>query len=134
MFPGHRSSITNVRPIVDATSTVTVKTRERLADTPTESSSSSMNDSGDNPVRESGRYFRLKVSNTIWVGLDSCSRSRYNCYKNWIKMTDKTDIDNVRYSFETQEFFQRQIEEAINTLINEKNKENNKSFAWFIGD
>ena len=41
-------------------------------------------------------------------------------------MTDKTDIDNVRYSFETQEFFQRQIEEAINTLINEKNKENNK--------
>ena len=36
-------------------------------------------------------------------------------------MTDKTDIDNVRYSFETQEFFQRQIEEAINTLINENN-------------
>jgi len=35
-------------------------------------------------------------------------------------MTDKIDIDNVRYSFETQEFFQRQIEEAINTLINEK--------------
>ena len=33
-------------------------------------------------------------------------------------MTEKTDIDNVRYSFETQEFFQRQIEEAINTLIN----------------
>ena len=32
-------------------------------------------------------------------------------------MTEKTDIDNVRYSFETQEFFQRQIEEAINTLI-----------------
>ena len=28
-------------------------------------------------------------------------------------MTEKTDIDNVRYSFETQEFFQRQIEEAI---------------------
>jgi len=42
-------------------------------------------------------------------------------------MTDKTDIDNVRYSFETQEFFQRQIEEAINTLINEKNQENNKA-------
>ena len=31
-------------------------------------------------------------------------------------------------------FFQRQIEEAINELINEKNKENNKAFAWFIGD
>ena len=48
-------------------------------------------------------------------------------------MTDKTDIDNVRYSFENQEFFQRQIEEAINTLINEKNIENNKAFSWFIG-
>ena len=33
-------------------------------------------------------------------------------------MTDKTDIDNVRYSFETQEFFQRQIEEAIDKLRN----------------
>jgi hypothetical protein len=43
-------------------------------------------------------------------------------------MTEKTDIDNVRYSFETQEFFQRQIEEAINTLINEKNQENSESF------
>ena len=49
-------------------------------------------------------------------------------------MTDKNDIDNVRYSFETQEFFQRQIEEAINTLINEKNKENNKVFSWLIGE
>ena len=49
-------------------------------------------------------------------------------------MTAKSDIDNVRYSFETQEFFQRQIEEAINALINEKNQENNKAFAWFIGE
>ena len=49
-------------------------------------------------------------------------------------MSDNNDIDNVRYSFESQEFFQRQIEEAINTLINEKNKENNKAFVWFIGD
>ena len=45
-------------------------------------------------------------------------------------MTDKTDIDNVRYSFEAQEFFQRQIEEAINTLINEKNTENNTTFLY----
>ena len=70
LFPGHRSSITNVRPIVDATSTVTVKTRERLADTPTESAVSTMNDSGDNPVRESGRYFRLKIvtpSGSVWT-------------------------------------------------------------------
>jgi len=49
-------------------------------------------------------------------------------------MTDKSDIDNVRYSFETQEFFQRQSEEAINALINEKNQENNKAFSWFMGD
>ena len=49
-------------------------------------------------------------------------------------MSDSIDIDNVRYSMETQEFFQRQIEEAINTLINEKNKENQKAFAWFIGE
>ena len=49
-------------------------------------------------------------------------------------MTEKTDIDNVRYSFETQEFFQRQIEEAINTLINDRNKESDKAFSLFIGD
>ena len=49
-------------------------------------------------------------------------------------MTEKTDIDNVRYSFETQEFFQRQIEEAINTLINDRNKESDKAFAWVVGD
>ena len=70
LFPGHRSSITNVRPIVDATSTVTVKSRERLADTPTESSVSTMTDSGDNPVRESGRYFRFKIitpSGSVWT-------------------------------------------------------------------
>ena len=54
--------------------------------------------------------------------------------KDGINVTDKSDIDNVRYSFETQEFFQRQIEEAINTLINEKNNENNKAYAWFIGE
>jgi|TARA_R100001463_G_scaffold60427_1_gene112939 hypothetical protein len=49
-------------------------------------------------------------------------------------MTDRTDIDNVRYSLDTQEFFQRQVEEAVNVLVNQKNKENNKAFAWFIGD
>lgn len=46
-----------------------------------------------------------------------------------------TEGDSITLVYvETQEFFQRQIEEAINTLINEKNKENNKIFAWFIGD
>ena len=44
------------------------------------------------------------------------------------------DIDNVRYSFETQEYFQRQLEEAVNTYINKFNTENEKVFSWFIGD
>src|SRR5210317_479234 len=70
LFPGNRSSITNVRPIVDATSTVTIKTKERLADTATESTSSSMVASGDNPVRQSGRYFKIQVktpSGSVWT-------------------------------------------------------------------
>ena len=60
-FPGARTNLTGVRPIVDAVSTVTVKTRERLADTEIESSSSTMVDSGINPVRQSGRYIRANV-------------------------------------------------------------------------
>ncbi|MDC6476048.1 hypothetical protein PQZ72_02095 [Candidatus Pelagibacter sp.] len=47
-------------------------------------------------------------------------------------MSDSTDIDNVRYSMETQEFFQRQIEEAINTLVNKNNSESDKAFVWFM--
>ena len=60
-FPGMRANITGVRPIVDATATLTVKARERLADTESETSSVSMRDSGINPVRKSGRYIRAKV-------------------------------------------------------------------------
>jgi hypothetical protein len=47
-------------------------------------------------------------------------------------MSDSIDIDNVRYSMETQEFFQRQIEEAINTLVNKNNTESDKAFVWFM--
>ena len=47
-------------------------------------------------------------------------------------MTDSVDIDNVRYSMETQEFFQRQIEEAMNTLVNKNNTESDKAFVWFM--
>ena len=47
-------------------------------------------------------------------------------------MTDSVDIDNVRYSMETQEFFQRQIEEAINTLVNKNNTEIYKAFVKFM--
>ena len=42
------------------------------------------------------------------------------------------DIDNVRYSFETQEFFQRQLEESVNSLINKNNIETYKVFFWFM--
>ena len=47
-------------------------------------------------------------------------------------MSDIIDIDNVRYSFEAQEYFQRQIEEAINTLVNKNNTESDKAFSWFM--
>ena len=60
-FPGLRTNITGVRPIVDADATLTVKTRERLADSESASSSVSMRNSGINPVRKSGRYIRANV-------------------------------------------------------------------------
>ena len=60
-FPGLRANITGVRPIVDAVSTLTVKTRERVADDETSSSSVTQNASGLNPVRKSGRYIRANV-------------------------------------------------------------------------
>ncbi len=47
-------------------------------------------------------------------------------------MADTIDIDNVRYSMETQEYFQRQIEEAINALVNKNNTESDKAFSWFM--
>lgn len=47
-------------------------------------------------------------------------------------MSEKINIDNVRYSLETQEYFQRQIEEAVNTLVNKNNTESDKVFSWFM--
>ena len=47
-------------------------------------------------------------------------------------MSDKIYIDNVIYSFETQEYFQRQLEEAVNNLINKNNTESDKAFSWFM--
>jgi|TARA_R110001583_G_scaffold54820_1_gene167322 hypothetical protein len=47
-------------------------------------------------------------------------------------MADTIDIDNVRYSMETQEYFQRQLEEAVNTLVNKNNTESDKAFSWFM--
>ena len=61
LFPGFRSNIQSIRPIVDAQASVTIKTRDRLADTVTESSEISMNSTGINPVRQSGRYVKINV-------------------------------------------------------------------------
>ena len=61
LFPGLRSDITEVRPIVDATATVALTTRERLADTTSTSSFNSMVANGSVPVRASGRYVRANV-------------------------------------------------------------------------
>ena len=70
LFPGLRANITSVRPIVDASSNVIIKTRDKLADAVTSSTSSSMNATGINPVRQSGRYFRANVkipAESIWT-------------------------------------------------------------------
>ena len=48
-------------------------------------------------------------------------------------MSDTINIDNVRYSMETQEYFQRQLEESVNSLINKDNTESNKAFDFFMG-
>ena len=48
-------------------------------------------------------------------------------------MSDTINIDNVRYSMETQEYFQRQLEESVNALINKDNTESNKAFDFFMG-
>jgi|TARA_X000001388_G_scaffold72686_1_gene63597 hypothetical protein len=47
-------------------------------------------------------------------------------------VSDKIDIDNVRYSMETQEYFQRQLEASVNELINKNNTESDKAFSWFM--
>jgi hypothetical protein len=61
LYPGFRSNIEGVRPIVDATATVSVKTRDRLADNPTATDYATMQSDGLNNVRTSGRYIRANV-------------------------------------------------------------------------
>ena len=70
IFPGARANIIGVRQIVDASSNVIVKTRDKLADSVNSSSSSTMNTTGIAPVRQSGRYFRANVkipADSIWT-------------------------------------------------------------------
>ena len=47
-------------------------------------------------------------------------------------MADTNNIDNVRYSMETQEYFQRQLEAIVNELINKNNTESDKAYSWFM--
>jgi len=61
LYPGFRSNIEGVRPIVDATATVSVKTRDRLADNPTATDYADMQSDGLNNIRTSGRYIRANV-------------------------------------------------------------------------
>ena len=61
LYPGFRSNVQSIRPIVDAQATVKIKTRDRLADNVVESSEISMNSTGINPVRQSGRYIKINV-------------------------------------------------------------------------
>ncbi len=61
LYPGFRSNIEGVRPIVDATATVSVKTRDRLADNPTATDYATMQSDGLNNIRTSGRYIRANV-------------------------------------------------------------------------
>ena len=57
LFPGTRANITSVRPIVDATSNVIVKTRDKLADTVTSSNSSTINSTGIAPKKTIRKIF-----------------------------------------------------------------------------
>ena len=70
LFPGLRANVTGIRPIVDAVANVTVKTRDKLSDAVTTSTSSTTNTTGISPVRQSGRYFRANVkipAESIWT-------------------------------------------------------------------
>ena len=70
LFPGLRANVTGVRPLVDASSNVVIKTRDKLSDSVTSSSSSTINTTGIAPVRQSGRYFRANVkipAESIWT-------------------------------------------------------------------
>ena len=69
IFPGLRANVTGIRPIVDASANVTIKTRDKLADAVTTSATSTTNTTGISPVRQSGRYFRANVkvpAGSVW--------------------------------------------------------------------
>ena len=48
-------------------------------------------------------------------------------------MSDIIDIDNIRFAFTESEYFQREVERAVNAIIYKNNQENDKAFIWFMG-
>jgi hypothetical protein len=71
-FTGKRANIRAVRPDIDAASgvTVTIQTKQRLADAFGSAVSSDLRASGAVPVRKSGRYSRLTLAvaaGTAWT-------------------------------------------------------------------
>ncbi len=58
---GYLSSLKSVRPAVDGTCTVTVKTRNNLADTPTEGLAIATDSTQKANVRTHARYHRIQV-------------------------------------------------------------------------
>jgi hypothetical protein len=71
-IPGRRTNLNFVRPDIDCSSgiTVTIGTKQRLADALSSSAFSTMQASGDMPVRTSGRYNRVTVAvaaGTSWT-------------------------------------------------------------------
>lgn len=72
MFPGQRADVWSVRPDIDCTSglTVTLTGKTRLADAGTAYSSTTLQTSGDMPIRASGRYLRPNIAiaaGTTWT-------------------------------------------------------------------
>ena len=71
LFPQRRSLVTHVRPIVDTSSaTGTLSFRNRVADTSTTTTTSSMHTTGTIPFHNSARYFKFNLqvpASTTWT-------------------------------------------------------------------
>jgi hypothetical protein len=72
VFPGQRANLSFVRPDIDAASgiTVTIGTKQRLADAFSSTAFSTIETSGDMPVRSSGRYNKITAAvaaGTSWT-------------------------------------------------------------------
>ena len=72
LTPGRTARIRSVRPDINCSTgvTVTIETKQRLADAYGSAAASSLTDSGDIPVRAAGRYVRPTISiaaGTSWT-------------------------------------------------------------------